>query len=169
MNKKIDRRQRFGNFISLFFIIICSFQTISAEGDILQLWVSTNTYHVDRANDEANFEQNQITSIFYDRWFFGSFINSYSRRSEILGYHYWYYPHQKDQLFYHYGVSLAVATGYGRELATNVDGRVTLGISPFAGVKYFFTDKWALGADVLYIPTDNGGVFVSGVNLNYRF
>ena len=169
MNKKNPLGQRFGKFILIFLGFSLHFSTNSQTRDILQVWHSVNTYHVDRANDEANFEQNAITSIFYNRWFFGSFINSYSRRSEILGYHYWYYPNKKDNVFYHYGVSLAIATGYGRELATNIDGVITVGISPFAGAKYFIDEDWAIGADILYIPTDNGGVFVSGVNINYAF
>jgi len=169
MNKNLKLSQRFGKFILFFFIFTPYLSANSSSGDFLQIWRSVNTYHVDRANDEANFEQNAITSVFYGRWFFGSFINSYSRRSEILGYHYWYYPNRTGNTFYHYGVSLAIATGYGRELATNIDGIVTFGISPFAGGKYFVNPKWAIGADVLYIPTDNGGVLVSGLNINYKF
>ena len=136
--------------------------------EYLQLWHGVNTYHVDRANDEANLEQNKITAVFYRRWIFGTFINSYSRRSELLGYNLWYWGFDEPKYHWHYGMSVAAATGYGRELATNIDGRITLGISPFIGIKYHFTDKLAVGVDSMYLPTDNGGVFVTGLNLSVK-
>lgn len=135
----------------------------------LTLWQGVKTYHVDRANDEANNESNQITAVFYNRWLFSSFINSYSRRSELIGYNFWYWPYESERYFYHFGISIAAATGYGRELKSNIDGLVTIGVSPFAGIKYKLSKHWFVGTDLLYLPTDNGGVLVSGLNLTYRF
>ena len=149
-------------------LFICFFYS-PVKADELVIWQGVKTYHVDRANDEANNESNQITAIFYNRWLFSSFINSYSRRSELIGYNFWYWPYEQEHYFYHFGISLAAATGYGRELKTNIDGKITLGISPFAGIKYKLNTKWLVGTDLLYLPTDNGGVLVSGLNITYRF
>ena len=52
-----------------------------AQAQQLTLWKGVMTYHVDRANDEANDEQNKVTAVFYGDWFVGFFNNSYSRRS----------------------------------------------------------------------------------------
>lgn len=168
MNKKTQLSQRFAKFMIIFICFSCSLPTFSSSKEYLQLWRGVHTYHVDRANDEADFEQNQITAIFYRRWIFGTFINSYSRRSDLLAYNVFYRGYDHTNLHWHYGMSVAAATGYGRELATNIDGRITIGISPFIGVKYHISNKWAVGIDSMYLPTDNGGVFVSGLNINYR-
>lgn len=137
----------------------------------ISFWTSVLTHHVDRTNDIASFEENNVNAFFYNKWLFGHFINSYRRESFILGYQFWHYEIDwpKQDLLLQYGVTIAAATGYGRELATNIDGRVTLGISPYAGVKYWITNDWGIGADLLYLPTDNGGVVVSGLNLTWRF
>lgn len=143
----------------------------AAESSDIAIWSGINTYHVDRTNDNANNEDNKITSIFYNRWFVSSFINSYDKRSYLLGYHVWYNQLSTfdSSVEVNYGVSIAAATGYGRNLATNIDGIVTLGVSPFLGVAYNLNPNWAMGGDVLYIPTENGGVLTSGVKLRYRF
>lgn len=149
--------------------LLALFFYTSTYANDLTLWQGVKTYHVDRANDEANNESNQITAIFYNRWLFSSFINSYSRRSELIGYNFWYWPFEEKNYFYHFGISIAAATGYGRELKSNIDGIVTIGVSPFAGIKYKISKHWLVGTDLLYLPTDNGGVLVSGLNLTFRF
>ena len=169
MNKKRNIGHPFWQFILSLVLFSFVFPTFGKELNLIQFWQGVNTVHVRHDPEAGLTEQNRITSIFYNRWYVGSFINSFSKRSEILGYHYWYYPHRQEDWFYHYGVSIAVATGYGRKLASNIDGRLTFGLSPFAGGKFFLNQKWAIGADVLYIPTDDGGVFVTGLNINYAF
>lgn len=168
MNKNKRISHCFTAIVCTLFYFSASCVAANEPKSYLQLWRSIDTYHVDRANDEASFEQNQVTSIFYGRWFAGTFVNSYQRRSELVGYHFWYNISENEDWFWHYGASVAAATGYGRELATNIDGLVTLGVSPFAGVKWKFNHNWALGLDVIYIPTDNDGVFVSGLNISFR-
>ncbi|NVK23333.1 MAG: hypothetical protein HWE10_00255 [Gammaproteobacteria bacterium] len=138
---------------------------ISASERELTIWQGINTYHVDRANDEANNEENRITALFYGRWFVGRFINSYSKPSELIGYHFWHVTEESDNWWWHYGASVAAATGYGRNLASNIDGLITIGLSPFAGARFNVSKNVKLGLDTLYLPTDNGGVLVSGVTL----
>lgn len=168
----MNKNNGLSQLLTAFIYIIVLFQACyvyADESSQLTMWASVKTYHVDRANDDANFEQNQIKTIFYDRWFLGHFINSYRKESWLFGYQMWHYELDWQPWQLQYGVSLAAATGYGRELATNVDGIVTLGVSPYFGMDYQVNDTWSVGADILYIPTDNGGVFVSGVSLGYSF
>jgi hypothetical protein len=164
MYKKILLRQYFEKLTVILLIISTNKSMASQEEASLTLWQGVNTYHVDRANDEANDEKNRISAVFYDRWFVGFFNNSYSKPSEIVGYQIWHNHNQAVNWQWQYGVSVALATGYQDELATNIDGLVTFGISPYLGVKYRFNRHYALGLDTLYVPTDNGGVLVTGIN-----
>lgn len=172
MNKNTTLSEFFRPIVLIIIITTLNIGSLNAaESKNVALWVGVDTHHIDRANDEANNEKNKITSIFYNRWFVSSFINSYSKRSYLVGYHVWY-----NQMIFlntdfdiNYGLSIAAATGYGRNLATNIDGLVTLGLSPFIGAKYPIHKHWQLGGDIIYIPTDNGGVLTTGVSLNYQF
>ena len=159
------------NFAQIAFKVILTslllVKSSSVYSSELTIWHSVNTYHVDRANDEANDENSKVITVFYNDWFIGSFNNSYSKRSEILGYKIWkkHWTFNKQQ--FETGFSIALATGYGRELWSNIDGIVTLGVSPSIGWSYRLSEDHKLGIDVLYLPTDNGGVFVSGINVTF--
>lgn len=169
MKNKANIRQLFMQLLQVMVLLLCGIFSSLATADRISLWIGLDTYHVDRENDEANNEQNEINALFYNRWIFSSFINSYSRRSELIGYQLWHWPNETEKFYYHYGVAVAAATGYGRELASNIDGVVTLGVSPYLGGQYKFNARWSSGLDIMYLPTDNGGVFVWGLNLSYRF
>ncbi|MDC2890915.1 hypothetical protein [Psychrosphaera algicola] len=170
MNKNNELSQ-FLRPIIFIIITLNSWSTNAAQNQHVALWLGLDTYHVDRTNDNATNENNKITSIFYNRWFISTFINSYNKRSYLLGYQIWYnqMPFFDSNIEISYGVSIAAATGYGRNLATNIDGIVTLGVSPFVGAEYDVNQDWTIGGDLLYIPTDNGGVLTSGLKLRYRF
>lgn len=168
MNKNSTIRQLFLK-ISAFLLIIATNKLMASNfDDELTFWRGVNTYHVDRQNDNADDEQNRITAVFYNRWFVGFFNNSYSKPSEIVGYQAWHSSKKSNNWRWQYGLSVALATGYKDELASNLDGLLTFGISPYFGLKYQFNSDIALGLDSLYLPTDNGGVFVSGINFSVR-
>lgn len=156
-------------FVVFMLAVVAVFFCADTKAQRLSLWYGIDTYHVDRAMDDADNEQNKINAIFYDRWLFSTFINSYSKRSELIGYNVFYEFNQQPNYYYHYGLTIAAATGYGRNLWSNIDGVITIGVSPFLGGQVKLSKQWWAGLDMLYLPTDNGGVLVSGLNITFQY
>lgn len=169
MKNKTNFSQRLTQLIAI--LAIFSLFPVQAQEKPYQLtlWQGVHTYHVDRSKDGASNEENKISAIFYQDWFVGFFNNSYEKQSEIVGYRVWYKNWQTTNWQLDTGVYVALATGYDDNLATHIEGILTFGFSPYVGAYYQFAENYSFGVDSMYVPTDNGGVFVTGLGLKILY
>lgn len=164
----MNKNQHLNQYLSIIFaismLLTTALASFSVQAEQLSFWRGIYTYHVDRSGDAID-ETNHMTSIGYNRWFVGAFKNSYSKQSEVIGYKAWFHQWDFDNNKFEAAFYVAAATGYDKELWSNIDGLVTIGLSASLGWRYQLSSAYWIGADVLYLPTDNGGVFASGLNL----
>lgn len=142
-----------------------------AWSDTFGPWIGIKTYHISR--EEPVNEDNKVLGLRYNRWFGARFDNSFNDPSWAIGYAVW----QWDRPFlgrylnnwdYTLRLSPGVAYGYGNRFALSING-FTPGIIPSVGLEWSFSQKWILGTDLLYIWTEQGGVFLQGVHLAWKW
>lgn len=133
-------------------------------------WIGLRTVHLN-PQEPVN-ERNRLIGARFNRWFLAYFQNSFYDPSWAVGYALWQaepplFKHRNDWR-YSFRLSPGVAYGYREPLALSV-GDFTPGLIPSAGLIWQFNERWQLGSDLLYIWTDDGGVLLSGISLNWQW
>lgn len=131
--------------------------------------LGVETYHLASKPEHNN--DNQIIGLLYDRWFITRFKNSHTVESWGLGYALgdWQFKPLPDRsVTFETRFWAGVATGYGDRMYLHW-GPLTLAFLPEVVAEVALSDRWTAGVSGLYIWTEAGGVWVSGLQLGYRF
>jgi hypothetical protein len=139
------------------------------ESNTLGLWTNIHSYHLSREN-VVN-EENQLLGLQWNRWFAGTFSNSFYQRSYVLGWCWlrgdWAVSHS-SKWSVTAKLSPGIAYGYGNRFLLSF-WNLTPGLLPSAGFNYDVNEQLTLGAETFYVWSEQGGVLVTGLNASWHF
>lgn len=135
------------------------------DNDPLTMWVGFKTWHWDNSDNTNN--DNQIIGIMWREKFIAYFKNSGHQRSWIIGTGWDKRIIPLKNLYIDIRFGVGIAGGY--EYMSNLGGDLHLvpGFVPSFGIGYNIKNKFLLGLDMIYIPTEHGGVFIYGTSISF--
>tara|TARA_B100001250_G_C19350059_1_gene592965 strand:+ start:89 stop:568 length:480 start_codon:yes stop_codon:yes gene_type:complete len=142
-----------------------SFENKLKDNDPLTVWAGFKTWHWDNSDNTNN--DNQIIGIMWRDKFIAYFKNSGHQRSWIIGTGWDKRIIPLKNLYIDARFGVGIAGGY--EYMSNLGGDLHLvpGFVPSFGIGYNIKNKFLLGLDMIYIPTEHGGVFIYGTSISF--
>ncbi len=142
--------------------------SVAEKKNSVALNTSLFTWHLYRGQDFN--EDNEVLGLLYNDWFFTRYHNSHFGTSYGFGYKWkeWQKP-LGDNLRLDTDLWFGTANGYDDVGFQNRIGQWVIVLLPTVELNWQISDSWSAGLNQLYVPTDQGGVFVTGALVYYHW